>query len=201
VLEIDGRRLHQYRTLYFDTPNFALYRRHHAGEPVRHKIRSRQYLDSGQSYFEVKRRDARGRMSKARLRTDEPVTALTPAARALLAANVAADQQVVEAKVRTSFVRITLAGRRTAERVTLDLGTRFSYEGHSLILQGVVIAEVKRSRPDAASPFVQRMADRAVGQISVSKYCLGVAMLVPGIEHDAFDATLRTIAALSVPDA
>ena len=31
VLEIGGARLHHYQTLYFDTPDFALFRRHHAG--------------------------------------------------------------------------------------------------------------------------------------------------------------------------
>ncbi len=197
VLEIDGRLLHQYRTRYFDTPAFDLYRRHHADEPVRHKIRSRQYLDTGLAFFEVKTRTEQGRIVKARLRTDSPVTVLTAGARALLAANVPADQRDVEPKVCNDFERITLAGRHTPERLTLDLGLRFAYDGRAMILPGVVIAEVKRSRPDDASPFVQLMSQRGTLPTGVSKYCLGVAMLVPGIQHQAFDDTLRAIAALA----
>jgi hypothetical protein len=32
ALEIDGRRMHRYRTMYFDTQNLALYHQHHRGE-------------------------------------------------------------------------------------------------------------------------------------------------------------------------
>ena len=36
VLEVGGRRLHQYQTLYFDTTEYDLYRRHRSSEPISH---------------------------------------------------------------------------------------------------------------------------------------------------------------------
>src|SRR5690606_25304222 len=44
VLAIDGLRLSPYQTVYFDSADFALYLRHHAGKKNRHKVRSRRYL-------------------------------------------------------------------------------------------------------------------------------------------------------------
>lgn len=197
ILEIDGRRLHQYRTLYFDTPAFDLYHRHHADEPIRHKIRSRQYVDSALSFFEVKTRDAQGRTVKARLRTDAPLTSLTPEARALLAVQVPPDEQRVGPKLQNDFQRVTLVGRHTPERLTLDLGIQFTHDNRTAGMPGVVIAEVKQRGRATASAFVQLLAERDIASTSISKYCLGVAMLVPGIGRAAFESKLQAIEALA----
>ena len=196
VLEIDGRRQHQYRTRYFDTSDFALYRRHHANAPVRHKVRSRQYVESGLSFFEIKARDADGRVMKTRQRTASPLLGLGPAERALLAAAVPTDSCAVEPTLSNDFCRITLAGRRTTERVTLDLGIQFAYDGRAAILPGVAIIEVKQGGADADSAVRRLMAERGISATSISKYCLGVAMLVPGIERVAFEPKLAAIEAL-----
>jgi hypothetical protein len=191
VLDVDGRRLHQYRTRYFDTPGFDLYRRHHAGQAIRYKVRSRAYVESGLACFEIKAKNERGRTIKHRLGTDTLLTELTPAARALLAEHAPPHERVVEPKLRNDFLRVTLVGKQRAERLTLDLGVQFECDGRTAILPGVVIAELKQSGVDESSPFVQRMRAADRRPTSVSKYCVGVALLVDGIEHDAFEATLR----------
>ncbi len=193
MLEIEGRRLHQYRTLYFDTPDFALYRRHHDGRAVRHKVRSRAYVDTGLAYFEVKARNNRGRTVKRRVKTDTLLTDVTPAARALLTEQGPSDEQPVEPKLRNDFVRITLAGKTSAERLTLDLGVRFEYDGRAAILPGAAIAELKQSGIDYGSPFIQRMRTARLHPTSISKYCVGVALLVPDVKHNAFREKLRTL--------
>ncbi len=60
VLEIDGRRAHHYRTVYFDTPDLALFRAHHRDEPGRYKVRCRQYIDSRTKLYHA---PSRGRES------------------------------------------------------------------------------------------------------------------------------------------
>jgi hypothetical protein len=42
VLVVAGQHQNHYRTLYFDTPDLAMYRRHHMGARNRYKVRSRQ---------------------------------------------------------------------------------------------------------------------------------------------------------------
>jgi hypothetical protein len=193
VLEIDGRRAHRYRTLYFDTPDLALYRRHHAGRAVRHKVRSRTYLDTGLSFFEIKARNNKGRTLKHRLMTVAPLTSLTPDTQELLAAHLPTGERAVQPTLWNEFARITLVGNHSAERLTLDLGVRFDTPGGTAILPGVVIAELKQGGIDQASAFMRRMRLGRLRPTSVSKYCVGVAMLVPGAKHNAFKEKLRAI--------
>ena len=54
VLDIRGVRLNHYRTLYFDTADFALFQQHHIGRRERFKVRTRSYVDSHLSFLEVK---------------------------------------------------------------------------------------------------------------------------------------------------
>lgn len=197
VLDVNGRRLHQYRTLYFDTPDFDLYRWHHAGQAVRYKVRSRIYVDSGLAFFEIKAKNERGRTMKHRVSTDTLLTGLTPEAAALLAMHARSDERLVEPKLRNDFFRITLVGKQCAERVTLDLGIQFECDGRTAILPGAVIAEVKQSGVDDDSPFMQRMREADRSPTSVSKYCVGVALLVQGVEHEAFESKLRAFEQLA----
>ena len=69
VLEINRLRMHHYRTLYFDTQDFALYQRHHSGGRNRYKVRSREYVDSGLSFLEIKLKTNKDRTIKSRLKT------------------------------------------------------------------------------------------------------------------------------------
>lgn len=193
ALDIGGRRLHQYRTQYFDTLALALYRQHHQGQPDRLKVRSRAYVESRNAFFEIKAKSVSGRTIKTRISTPELLEAMTPDAAALLADRLSAAQQRLLPTVRNDFYRVTLVGRHTAERLTLDLGVQFGYAGRTAVLPGLAIAELKQSRFDERSPFVRRMLHAGLQPTSVSKYCIGVALLVPEVEHQAFTPNLHAI--------
>ena len=47
ILEINGKRIHSYQTMYYDTGADTLYTNHHNGKLNRMKIRKRAYMDSG----------------------------------------------------------------------------------------------------------------------------------------------------------
>src|SRR5919107_618134 len=67
VLEIDGRRVFGYESVYFDTGALDLFRAHRQGRRRRYKARVRTYLDSGACMFEVKLKGRRGETVKHRL--------------------------------------------------------------------------------------------------------------------------------------
>ncbi len=193
VLEIQGRRLHQYRTLYFDTPDFDLYRHHHAGRAVRHKVRSRSYVDTGLSFFEIKSKYGKRRTVKQRLATPAFLTHLTPDARAFVTSHLTSAVRSLRPTLRNDFLRVTLVGKHYAERVTFDVNIQFDCEGRTAILPGIVIAELKQDATDRDSPFLQSMRTAHISATSISKYCVGVGLLVANVEHDAFDEKLRAI--------
>ncbi|MFN8636514.1 MAG: polyphosphate polymerase domain-containing protein [Chloroflexota bacterium] len=193
VLEVDGRRAHRYRTLYFDTPEFDLYQRHHQDLAERHKVRSRQYLDSDLAFFEIKSKTTHGQTLKDRLPTDHALVELTPEARALLTDRLPEDERQLEPKLWNDFVRITLVGKQRAERLTLDLGIQFDYEGRTAILPGVAICELKQGSAGQTSAFARRMEQLGVEPTSISKYCAGVALLVPTAPQETYQEKLREI--------
>lgn len=56
VLEIDNKRLFEYKTIYFDTPDFQFFKDHHNGCINRVKVRCREYVDSHLCFYEIKRK-------------------------------------------------------------------------------------------------------------------------------------------------
>lgn len=193
VLEIDGIWLHPYRTLYFDTADFALYMRHHAGRKQRCKVRSRQYVNSQRAFLEVKIKTNKDRTSKKRIETGDLVTRWTPEARNFVGATIALDANALEPKLWNSFTRVTLVSKHEAERLTLDLDLGFDDSRQRIRLPGLAIAEVKQEGINRHSDFVRQMRAMAIHTTGCSKYCIGTALLNPAIKHNNFKDKLRLV--------
>ncbi len=198
VLEIDGIRVHRYRTLYFDTDAFDLYLSHHGGVRNRYKVRSRLYVDSNRSFFEVKRKLSENRSIKARTETSAMMTELTAEASGFVESHAPAGVAGLEPALWNSFDRITLVSKASAERVTLDLGVRFHNANDSFELPGLAVAELKQDGVDRASVFYRHM--RSIGSRSTgfSKYCVGASMLYPQLKRNRIRLKLREIQKLAL---
>ena len=53
VLDIEGRNEFQYSSCYYDD-NFSCYKEHHQSRRQRFKVRTREYVNSGMTFFEIK---------------------------------------------------------------------------------------------------------------------------------------------------
>ena len=58
ILEIEGHRIFTYDNNYFDTKDLQFYFNHHNGYVHRIKVRSRKYVETNTSFFEIKRKAA-----------------------------------------------------------------------------------------------------------------------------------------------
>src|SRR5215208_1297450 len=86
ALEIDGERLFDYESTYFDTPSLRCFRDHVRDRTPRFKARTRCYLTTGECFFEVKVKQEDGETAKRNVDHDpDERTSLEPAARGLLA--------------------------------------------------------------------------------------------------------------------
>lgn len=197
ALEINGTKLNHYRTLYFDTPDFSLYMQHHNGVGNRFKVRSRQYLESNVSFLEVKNKTNKRRTIKRRRQTGVMVTEIGEEARQFLSETFPMDVDLLKQKLWNSFIRITLASRAHAERLTLDLGLTFEVDGVRKSFPDVVIAEVKQARFSVNSDFFQQMRQQQIRRMGFSKYCAGVAVMYPTIKQNLFKERLAIVRQLS----
>ena len=196
ILEIDGRRLHRYRTLYFDTQKLALYRQHHNGWRDRYKVRERAYVDSDLAFLEIKRKTNTNTTVKSRIRTRELRSQIARDAESFLRTHYPYQVEELEAKLFNDFQRITLVSTHSVERLTVDVDLRLLWNGMLVSLAGIAIAEVKQDGFSADSEFVRQMRALGVRATGFSKYCIGVSMLYPEVKRNRFKPQLRRIAQL-----
>lgn len=197
VLEIAGARLRAYRTRYYDTPDLACYQAHHAGRLPRYKVRVRSYLETGQEFLEVKLKTNRGRTLKSRLPLAPAVDPIGLLAQVpLLGIARAVAPASLRPLVAADYTRITLVSRTAAERVTVDLALEFARGSQAAGYPALVIAEVKQER-QGHSDFAAVLRRQGYRERRISKYCLGVATLVPGVRKNRFLPLLHHVQRLS----
>src|SRR5688572_23938254 len=66
-LEIGGKRMFDYESIYYDTDTLKFYHDHYCGKLNRVKVRIRRYVDSNQIYFEIKAKNNKFRTIKSRI--------------------------------------------------------------------------------------------------------------------------------------
>jgi hypothetical protein len=193
ALTITEQQLNHYRTLYFDTPDLAMYRRHHMGARNRYKVRSRQYVESCVSFFEVKHKINKRHTVKTRLPTSELVTGMNRGTLAFLVDKCPYNAIELVPALWNTYTRITLVSKGHCERVTLDLNLAFAWQGQKAGLASVVVAEVKRDGSTHDSDFITLMRQMGIRKRGFSKYCVGVSLLYPGVKRNRFRAAQRLI--------
>jgi hypothetical protein len=191
VLCIDQARLNPYHTVYFDTRDFTLYSQHHNGLGERYKVRARTYVGTDVSFFEIKHRTNRRRTIKTRLPLGAAASRIDARSEAFVEANTPFDGSDLMPVLWNDYQRITLVGKHTPERVTLDLGVRFGWGGDETTLPGVCIAEVKQARLSRDSAFIRQMRTMGIRPAGFSKYCAGVALTYRHVKQNNFKPYLR----------
>ncbi len=201
VFTQDGVRLHRYDSLYFDTPSLRMFTDHRRGKAVRQKIRTREYVESGLCFLEVKRKNNRGRTKKKRIPIpaecfgdfcgDETICSW-------LAGHSDCDAKSVSPSLETSFSRITLVNKNLNERLTIDLGVSFRNfrTGVTADLGGTVIIELKQDGR-LHSDMQDILLRHRVKPMRLSKYCIGVVSTDSSVHPGRFKKKLRTIEKLN----
>ncbi|HIW91734.1 MAG TPA: polyphosphate polymerase domain-containing protein [Candidatus Corynebacterium avicola] len=206
VLQIDGRTAHGYRSVYFDTPDLRSFRM--AAHPRRYKfkLRTRTYLDSGESFLEFKAAGPRGVTAKSRFElTGADATAahddrLSPDAVAWaddLLDQVRPDHgSPVHADELTpvmwgTYHRTTYLLPDGEGRSTVD--TDLTWKGvdtDRLERPGMVIVETKSgNRPSTMDRLLWRSGHRPT---KISKFGTGMAALHPELPHNRWTRVLNT---------
>jgi hypothetical protein len=198
ALEIDGERLQEYDSSYFDTPDLMTYKHHLQGRRKRFKCRTRLYGESA-CFFDLKLKGGRGETVKSRL----PLSSfehgsLTSQAtaflkRGLLAEYGQAAPSDLAPTLRTSFKRLTLIHARRQERLTIDFHLvleRVGEDGRVRMRPDHVLIETKSAnRLGTADRLLFGLGARPLTMCS--KYSLGIAATEPGLPTNPYRLLLR----------
>lgn len=202
VLEIDGRRISSYESLYYDYATLGLYMRHHNGHSNRYKVRFRKYIESNMSFLEVKFKSNKKRTIKNRIRTDDIEYNLQPKSIDFLKEFTPLDVEKLEPSVLIFYRRITLASKDMTERVTIDVNLSFQnyYLREVVEHPDMAIIEVKQERFDRKSPAIRVLHQNRVYPIRLSKYCLGVMTCLDSIKRNQFKKKMLKLAKITQND-
>ena len=182
-----------YRTYYFDTPDLVMFHNHRRGRRPRQKVRIRHYPGRGLSFFEIKTKQGPSQTRKDRREIPYGWSELGAREDDLLRAHTPWSRLDLRPVVTTTYQRITLVGKYTMERVTLDHALEVSSGARSRTFPSVWIIEVKQARFSLTTPVVRALRDAGVRRARASKYCLGVMSLVPGIRSHRLRPALRAV--------
>lgn len=202
ILEIEGSRQFSYSSCYYDDEVYQCYLDHLQGKRHRFKVRTREYVDSGLMFFEVKLKGLRGQTDKHRIATDSfSPTSIQESELNLLT-------QVYEQSyghqydynlkptLIVDYIRCTLVAKSGGERVTIDFSlafTPFKKEKEKIqISENFIIIETK-------SADGKGLADNTIKNLGVrkaskcSKYCLGVNLSGDVDQSNSFLPMIRRI--------
>lgn len=195
VLDIEGVRSHNYQTFYYDTPGLDMYRMHHSGRVNRHKIRFRKYGSSDSVFLEVKKKDAHGVTIKNRMKTGSSEASILSREEEFLSVYTPYVDKMMIPVLENSFKRITLVKPDQTERITLDYHLWFSSKmsDETLEIPGVSIAEIKFGKLLSGSQFHTALRNAGIVPRRFSKYCIGMAMMNPGLKQNLFKEKVRYI--------
>jgi hypothetical protein len=190
VLDIAGKRGTTYHTIYFDTASYDCFLKHQNGKLNRYKIRSRRYVESNLNFFEIKFKSNKGRTQKNRIQCEQQVQNLEGRASEFMETSTGLDASQFRPLMFINFIRITLVSKKLDERCTIDIDLNFKNSTGEKHYKDLVIVEAKMENGKKDSSIVHAMKKYSVREKSISKYCLGVSMLVPGIKKNTFKETL-----------
>ncbi len=198
VLEVGGERMLRYRSCYFDTPDLDSFHGAVHARRRRFKVRARTYVDSGDSFLEVKTRGGRSATVKDRVAvTDGGLgeIGVRYAAELLRDAGIPDASRLaqrLEPVLETRYRRVTLLlcdDRDEASRATIDVDLHWRDLGRaSFDLPDTVIVETKSgSRPGGLDRALWRCGHRPA---NLSKYGTGLAALRPALPRNKWHRVL-----------
>lgn len=197
ALEADGEKVSPYNSVYFDTPGLRMFLDHHNRRLVRQKVRTREYVNSGAAFLEIKRKNNHGRTKKKRIGIESGEMmdfAADPAACDYLAGHSWFTAGDIRPVLSTAFRRITLVNPDKTERLTIDTSLLFTNyrTGRKASLEDAVIIELKQSG-HSSSPMKGILLSHRVKPVRVSKYCIAVTLTDPSAKSGRFKVKVRTI--------
>lgn len=193
VLTIKDKRLFRYKTLYFDTPDMKFYFDHHNGVRSRFKVRYREYIDTAQTYLEIKEKNNRERTIKKRLLTGQMQETLSQRDIDFIRKYIQIEPGNLNPVLLSLFTRFTLVSLNNKERITFDINLEFEGYMRKTEFPFLAICEVKQEKMFPAGYFLNLLKSHKIFPSNLSKYGIGTVVLNPLIKQNLFKDRLLTI--------
>jgi hypothetical protein len=212
ILQINDTIAQNYETVYFDTPDLLCFNLHHNKRTNRFKFRTRKYLSNGKIYNEIKQKINTGKTIKFRQRRDGLTDALPanskipmlPAVEnlsdyddhfiSLVNDNGYGHVGKLIPSLNVYFNRVTFLNKNFPERMTLDFGLSYGYNGVSFNLYNTAIVELKREKGPEKTIAQNYFRSISKNSSGFSKYTIGISLTHDEARKNRFLPRLRSLA-------
>ena len=186
-----GAKIASYMTTYWDTDAYRFYLEHHNGRVPRQKVRVRTYMDSDDTFLEVKTKNNHGRTKKKRVAVPSQEITGENGNEEFLQEKVHLGLADIHPTVRNQFHRITLVNYGKTERLTIDYDVHFHNieTGKDANVGPLVIIELKRDG-NVPSPVLDILHQLRIHPSGFSKYCIGSIMTNHDLKQNLFKQKL-----------
>ena len=189
-LTIENQQIFEYSTDYYDFGNYTMFIDHHNGKLNRHKIRFRDYVNTKNTFLEIKFKSNKGETIKSRKEIAYRSREFNLENNKFIGENSPYNPSNLDKKLSNTFQRITLANVANKERVTIDNVINFSHKKDNKILQNLVVIEIKKSKNNMDSSINQLLKMNGIRPTSFSKYAFGSALINPNLKYNRFKKKL-----------
>jgi hypothetical protein len=193
ILEIEGQRLMDYQTTYFDTIDNEMYIKHHNGNRNRHKVRKRKYISTDSSFLEIKFKTNKKVTNKNRIGIEFEENEFLSEELEFIENKTPYSGDELHPILHNKFKRITLINKKKLDRCTIDIAPSFWDEDKSVKIDNMGIFELKRGINIKTSPIIKILQNLNIRQRGMSKYCTGRALLDDNLKQNSFKPRLRFI--------
>ena len=193
LLVINDTHTFNYENTYLDTDDFLFYNQHHNEKRSRFKVRFRKYSATDDCFFEIKIKNNKNRTIKKRLKVRGRNSYLGESENYLVSENIGLSPEDLSVKLNVNFSRITLADNKLNERLTIDTNLSVKNGISSKIFDQLVIAEIKQSKYNPKSEFIQILRELKIPEVRFSKYCMGMLHVNKNIKYNRFKSKLLQI--------
>lgn len=195
IVEINKLRYMAYETVYFDTPDNRFFNMHQNGKKDRYKVRKRTYVDTGNTFLEIKHKNNKGKTKKKRIEITTSLNEIFPEEYEFVSQHLPdCDPMTLVPVIQNHFHRITLVRKDMTERCTIDCELGFQTLDHTdTETEGFAMVELKHEAGAPKSPFQKALARSGIKQAGFSKYCIGRVLALQNVKYNLFKERIRTI--------
>lgn len=191
VYKENNNSIFTYNNQYYDTIDYKMYIEHHNQRLPREKIRIRNYLNSQDSFLEVKRKNNQGRTIKNRIKIN---LKSTQDQNGYVNKESKYNFDELSPSLETTFSRITLVNKSFKERLTIDFHIKFHNPrtNNNFEINNLIIIELKQEcRSFSQTKEILNLL--SIRPSGFSKYCVGQALTNTNIKQNLFKSKIYNL--------
>lgn len=196
ILQIKEQRIFKYTNEYYDTEDYKLYMAYHNGSGSRYLIKNNQVEGIKNSSLEIKFQSNKGEIKKKKQKT-KGTDIENNNVKEFVQENTPFDPDILKKMLKNKFYRIVLVHKKNNEKVTIDLDLKLSNAKNEIKLPYLAIIEVKQEKFSLYSDFILSLRKYNIQRTSLSKYCIGVALLNKDVKKNKFKSKLLAISKIN----